>query len=81
MNAQQIAQLQNQLLSVEEIFHSEDHRVSVSMNGHCKIQDLAFAENMTLAEIKSVLPPVINQGLTLMGNKVQQIIMMQQQMS
>jgi hypothetical protein len=34
---------------------------------------------MTVAEIKSILPSVINQGLTQMGQKVQQLLIMQKQ--
>jgi DNA-binding protein YbaB len=79
MNPQQIAQFQNQLLTMEEVISSNDNKVTLSINGQCKIQSINFAENMTIAEIKSALPSVINQGLTLMGQKVQQLLMMQRQ--
>ena len=79
MNPQQIAQFQNQLLSMEEVITSNDNKVSFSINGQCKIQSINFAESMTIAEIKSILPSVINQGLTQMGQKVQQLLMMQKQ--
>lgn len=79
MNPQQIAQFQNQLLSMEEVISSSDNKISLSINGQCRIQTINFADNITIAEIKSVLPTVINQGLTQMGQKVQQLLMMQQQ--
>ena len=80
MNPQQIAQFQNQLLTMEEVISSNDNKITFSINGQCKIQYINFAENMTIAEIKSTLPSVINQGLTKMGQKVQQLLMMQQQL-
>ena len=79
MNPQQIAQFQNQLLSMEEVITSNDNKITFSINGQCKIQSINFAESMTIAEIKSILPSVINQGLTQMGQKVQQLLMMQKQ--
>lgn len=79
MNPQQIAQLQNHLLSIQEVTHSDNRKISVSINGQCRIQGITFAENMTIEEVKTDLPIVINQGLTVMGQKVQQLIMMQQQ--
>jgi DNA-binding protein YbaB len=79
MNPQQIAQFQNQLFSMEEFITSNDNRVTLSINGQCKIQSINFAESMTIAEIKSILPSVINQGLTQMGQKVQQLLMMHKQ--
>lgn len=79
MNPQQIAQFQNQLLTMEETISSNDNKVTLAINGQCRIQYINFAENITIAEIKSVLPSVINQGLTIMGQKVQQLLIMQQQ--
>ena len=79
MNLQQIAQFQNQLLSMEEVISSNDNKITFSINGQCRIQNINFAENITIAEIKSVLPSVINQGLTQMGQKVQQLLIMQKQ--
>jgi hypothetical protein len=80
MNPQQIAQFQNQLLLIEDTTHSEAHKISVSINGQCRIQQINFADNMTIEEIKNDLPATINKGLTAMGQKVQQLLMMQQQM-
>ena len=79
MNLQQIAQFQNQLLSMEEVISSNDNKIKFSINGQCKIQYINFAENITIAEIKFALPSVINQGLTQMEQKVQQLLMMHKQ--
>jgi DNA-binding protein YbaB len=79
MNPKQIAQFQNQLLSMEEVITSNDNRITFSINGQCKIQSINFADNMTITEIKSTLPSVINQGLTQMGQKVKQLLMMHKQ--
>ncbi|WP_044173483.1 YbaB/EbfC family nucleoid-associated protein [Flectobacillus major] len=79
MTPQQIAQFQNQLLSMEEVVTSNDNKITISINGQCRIQNINFAENITIAEIKSTLPSVINQGLTQMGQKVQQLLMIHKQ--
>lgn len=79
MTPQQIAQFQNQLLSMEEVVTSNDNKITISINGQYRIQNINFAENMTIEEIKSTLPSVINQGLTQMGQKVQQLLMMHKQ--
>jgi DNA-binding protein YbaB len=79
MTPQQIAQFQNQLLSMEEVVTSNDNKITISINGQCRIQNINFAENMTIEEIKSTLPSVINQGLTQMGQKVQQLLMIHKQ--
>jgi DNA-binding protein YbaB len=79
MNPQQITQFQNQLLTMEEVISSNDNKITLSINGQCKIQSINFAENITIEEIKSTLPSVINQGLTQMGQKVQQLLMMHKQ--
>jgi DNA-binding protein YbaB len=44
MNPQQIAQFQNQLLSMEEVITSNDNKVTLSINGQCRIQSINFAE-------------------------------------
>jgi DNA-binding protein YbaB len=79
MNPQQIAQFQNQLLSIEETVNSDDHKISVSINGQCKIQGITFSDSVTIEQVKTDLPNVINQGLTQMGNKIKQLLVMQQQ--
>lgn len=79
MSPQQIAQFQNQLLLIEEIVSSEDNKVSISINGQCKIQHINFSEDITIDEIKFILPSVINQGFILMGEKVQKLLISQRQ--
>jgi DNA-binding protein YbaB len=52
MNPQQITQLQNQLLTMEEVISSNNNKVTLSINGQCRIQSINFAEGMTIAETK-----------------------------
>jgi DNA-binding protein YbaB len=81
MNAQQLAQFQNQLLSMEEVVCSQDNRIKLSINGQCKIKSINLSKDMTIDELSVNLPNVINQGLTTMGQKVQKLLLIQQQMS
>jgi DNA-binding protein YbaB len=81
MNAQQLAQFQNQLLSMEEVVYSQDNKIKLSINGQCKVQSINLSDDITLEEVKTALPIVINEGLTTMGQKVQKLLLMQQQMS
>lgn len=81
MNPQQLAQFQSQLLSIEEVFSSQDNKITLSINGQCRIQSINLSDDITLEEVKTALPIVINEGLTTMGQKVQKLIIMQQQMS